>query len=146
VTFPYSGFSIPHHQGRSTMTICTSHLLFVAHSTIIAVNFLSLLHPSSSPYVFASRIIKSSDQQASLFLQQKLKVADSVEEMWRIVDAICARGFEMMVHRCVFLMVNGRCMRRYHILGSDIGRTPRSLLNLNIIVYHRLIYQYRFLR
>lgn len=65
------------------------------------INFLSLLHPSSSPpyHLFVSRIIKSSDQQASIFLQQKLKVADS-EERGKIVDAICSRGFEMMAHRC----------------------------------------------
>ena len=64
------------------------------------INFLSLLHPSSSPPypIFVSRIIKSSDQQASIFLQQKLKVADA-EERVKIVDAICARGFEMMAHR-----------------------------------------------
>ncbi|KAF9550593.1 ARM repeat-containing protein [Agrocybe pediades] len=64
------------------------------------INFLSLLHPSSSPpyHVFVARIIKSSDQQASIFLQQKLKVAD-LEERAKIVDAICARGFEMMAHR-----------------------------------------------
>jgi len=66
------------------------------------INFLSLLHPSSSPpyHVFVGRIIKSSDQQASIFLQQKLKVAD-LEERAKIVDAICARGFEMMAHRYV---------------------------------------------
>ncbi|KAF4604516.1 hypothetical protein EYR40_003290 [Pleurotus pulmonarius] len=64
------------------------------------INFLSLLHPSSSPpyLVFVNRIIKSSDQQASIFLQQKLKVADS-EERAKIVDAICTRGYEMMAHR-----------------------------------------------
>jgi hypothetical protein len=64
------------------------------------INFLSLLHPSSSPpyYLFVSRIIKSSDQQASIFLQQKLKIADSSERA-KIIDAICARGFEMMAHR-----------------------------------------------
>lgn len=64
------------------------------------INFLSLLHPSSSPpyHVFVARIIKSSDQQASIFLQQKLKVAES-DERAKIVDAICARGFEMMAHR-----------------------------------------------
>ncbi|OSD00873.1 ARM repeat-containing protein [Trametes coccinea BRFM310] len=64
------------------------------------INFLSLLHPSSSPPydLFVARIIKSSDQQASIFLQQKLKVADA-EERAKIVDAICAKGFEMMAHR-----------------------------------------------
>ncbi|TFK70058.1 ARM repeat-containing protein [Pluteus cervinus] len=64
------------------------------------INFLSLLHPSSSPpyHVFVARIIKSSDQQASIFLQQKLKVADT-EERAKIVDAICSRGFDMMAHR-----------------------------------------------
>ena len=34
--------------------------------------------------------------------QQKLKVADA-EERGKIVDAICAKGFEMMAHRCVAL-------------------------------------------
>lgn len=69
------------------------------------INFLSLLHPSSSPpyHVFVARIIKSSDQQASIFLQQKLKVAD-LEERHKIIDAICARGFEMMSHRYLFIM------------------------------------------
>ncbi|KAH9897702.1 ARM repeat-containing protein [Cubamyces lactineus] len=64
------------------------------------INFLSLLHPSSTPPydLFVARIIKSSDQQASIFLQQKLKVADA-EERGKIVDAICAKGFEMMAHR-----------------------------------------------
>ncbi|KAI0713113.1 ARM repeat-containing protein [Cerioporus squamosus] len=66
------------------------------------INFLSLLHPSSAPPydLFVARIIKSSDQQASIFLQQKLKVADA-EERGKIVDAICGKGFEMMAHRCV---------------------------------------------
>ncbi|RPD82853.1 ARM repeat-containing protein [Lentinus tigrinus ALCF2SS1-7] len=64
------------------------------------INFLSLLHPSSAPPydLFVARIIKSSDQQASIFLQQKLKVADA-EERGKIVDAICGKGFEMMAHR-----------------------------------------------
>ncbi|KAG6825804.1 hypothetical protein H0H92_002386, partial [Tricholoma furcatifolium] len=63
------------------------------------INFLSLLHPSSSPpyALFVHCIIKSSDQQASIFLQQKLKVADA-DERAKIVDAICRRGFEMMAH------------------------------------------------
>ncbi|KIY71372.1 ARM repeat-containing protein [Cylindrobasidium torrendii FP15055 ss-10] len=64
------------------------------------INFLTLLHPSSSPPYssFVTRIIKSSDQQASIFLQQKLKVADACERV-KIIEAICARGFEMMAHR-----------------------------------------------
>ena len=48
--------------------------------------------------MFVDRIIRSSDQQASIFLQQKLKVADSLERA-KIVDAICAKGFDMMAHR-----------------------------------------------
>lgn len=64
------------------------------------INFLSLLHPSSSPpyALFVARIVKSSDQQASIFLQQKLKVADEKERA-KIVDAICTKGTEMMSHR-----------------------------------------------
>ncbi|KAF9055738.1 armadillo-type protein [Panaeolus papilionaceus] len=81
-----------HHQAPEQLSPQHAH-----HEPI---NFLSLLHPSSSPpyHVFVARIIKSSDQQASIFLQQKLKVAD-MEERAKIVDAICARGFEMMAHR-----------------------------------------------
>ncbi|KIM38132.1 hypothetical protein M413DRAFT_76168 [Hebeloma cylindrosporum] len=83
--------SFVYQQSQTTPTFQTSHE---------PINFLSLLHPSSSPpyHVFVARIIKSSDQQASIFLQQKLKVAD-LEERAKIVDAICARGFEMMAHR-----------------------------------------------
>ena len=72
----------------------------LTHGQLQPINFLSLLHPSSSPpyHLFVSRIIKFSDQQASIFLQQKLKIADSGERA-KIIDAICAKGFEMMAHR-----------------------------------------------
>ncbi|KAK7002347.1 armadillo-type protein [Favolaschia claudopus] len=97
-------------EGRSAsasgheVSLCL-HLLFSVlvganHHFPQPINFLSLLHPASSPpyAAFVARIIKSADQQASIFLQQKLKVAGS-EERARIVDAICARGGEMMMHR-----------------------------------------------
>lgn len=66
------------------------------------INFLRLLQPSAHPPydLFVHRIVKSSDQQASIFLQQKLKMADGLERM-RIVDAITEKGFEMMVGACV---------------------------------------------
>lgn len=87
------------HEVRLSFRLC---LRMCADISSQPINFLSLLHPSSSPpyHVFVARIIKSSDQQASIFLQQKLKVAD-LEERHKIVDAICARGFEMMSHRLV---------------------------------------------
>jgi hypothetical protein len=83
---------------------------------------LSLLHPSSSPpyHVFVARIIKSSDQQASIFLQQKLKVAD-VEERAKIVDAICARGFEMMAHRCVDDLTCSLPALKFHYSSTDLA-------------------------
>ena len=75
-------------------------VFYLIYDHLQPINFLSLLHPSSSPPYdqFVSRIIKSSDQQASIFLQQKLKVADA-DERAKIIDAICARGYEMMAHR-----------------------------------------------
>ncbi|KAF8837623.1 ARM repeat-containing protein [Paxillus ammoniavirescens] len=100
------------------------------------INFLSLLHPSSSPpyHVFVARIIKSSDQQASIFLQQKLKVAD-FEERHKIVDAICARGFEMMSHRFGNWAVQ-RCLEaaataeeRRKIVGCMRGRVVELATN-----------------
>ncbi|KAF8336945.1 armadillo-type protein [Cantharellus anzutake] len=64
------------------------------------INFLQMLQPNANPPYeqFVSRIVNSSDQQASVFLQQKLKVA-STEDRVKIVDAIVGRGFEMMTHR-----------------------------------------------
>ncbi|KAF9011374.1 armadillo-type protein [Cyathus striatus] len=49
------------------------------------INFLSLLHPSSSP-------------PYDVFVQPEAQVADG-DERAKIVDAICMRGFEMMAHR-----------------------------------------------
>ena len=57
-------------------SICTRFLLYILYPythlllTSQLINFLSLLHPSSSPLypIFVERIIKSSDQQASIFL------------------------------------------------------------------------------
>ncbi|KDQ62957.1 hypothetical protein JAAARDRAFT_188590 [Jaapia argillacea MUCL 33604] len=101
------------------------------------INFLSLLHPSSSPpyHVFVSRIIKSSDQQASIFLQQKLKVAD-LEERAKIVDAICSRGFEMMAHRLFGNWAVQRCLEaasspeeRRKIVGCMRGRVVELAMN-----------------
>ncbi|KAK0207261.1 armadillo-type protein [Armillaria fumosa] len=100
------------------------------------INFLSLLHPSSTPpyHSFVSRIIKGSDQQASIFLQQKLKVAD-LNERSKIVDAICARGFEMMAHRFGNWAVQ-RCLEaastaeeRRKIVGCMRGRIVELATN-----------------
>lgn len=62
------------------------------------INFLHLLSPTAVPPYshFITRIVKSSDQQASIFLQQKLKIADTAERK-KIVDAVSQRGIEMMV-------------------------------------------------
>ncbi|CAE6477472.1 unnamed protein product [Rhizoctonia solani] len=65
------------------------------------VNFLRLLQPTSQPpyALFVTRIIKNSDQQASIFLQQKLKAASSEEARKPIVDAIVEQGIDMMMNR-----------------------------------------------
>lgn len=62
------------------------------------LNFLQLLQPNSRPPypLLVARIVKKADQQASIFIQQKLKNAPT-EERSRIVDAIVERGLEMMV-------------------------------------------------
>ena len=100
--------SPPRHQQPTGNEVCILRLLllFLVLTRVKPINFLSLLHPSSSPpyALFVSRIVKSSDQQASIFLQQKLKVADDKERA-KIVDAICTRGCEMMSHRWVPLEV-----------------------------------------
>ncbi|KAF8586248.1 ARM repeat-containing protein [Ramaria rubella] len=64
------------------------------------INFLHLLAPTAVPPYshFITRIVKSSDQQASIFLQQKLKIADATERK-KIVDAVSQRGIEMMTNR-----------------------------------------------
>ncbi|EUC56589.1 meiotic coiled-coil protein, putative [Rhizoctonia solani AG-3 Rhs1AP] len=65
------------------------------------VNFLRLLQPTSQPpyALFVTRIVKNSDQQASIFLQQKLKAANSEETRRPIVDAIVEQGIDMMMNR-----------------------------------------------
>ncbi|PCH34348.1 ARM repeat-containing protein [Wolfiporia cocos MD-104 SS10] len=91
---------VVHHGHSRQMTSQSGGQTHPNEVSLDPINFLSLLHPSSTPpyHLFVARIIKSSDQQASIFLQQKLKVADNAERA-KIVDAICARGFEMMAHR-----------------------------------------------
>ncbi|KAJ7259050.1 hypothetical protein C8J57DRAFT_1643832 [Mycena rebaudengoi] len=75
---------------------------------------LLFLHPT----VLRCAIIKSADQQASIFLHHKLKVA-SPEERARIVDAICACGEEIIMHRC------GSATGPF----SAISKPPRALRN-----------------
>lgn len=73
----------------------------ISNLSIQPINFLHLLEPASSPQysIFVQRIITHSDQQASIFLQQKLKASGNVpQERMKIVDAICSKGFEMMVN------------------------------------------------
>ncbi|KIM32005.1 hypothetical protein M408DRAFT_64416, partial [Serendipita vermifera MAFF 305830] len=59
-------------------------------------------------------IVRKSDQQASIFIQQKLKNA-STEERSRIVSAIVERGLDMMQGRfgnwCVQRCLEGPCTR-----------------------------------
>ena len=76
-------------------------------SPLIFFHCFILRHRLHIIFLFA-RIIKSSDQQSSIFLQQKLiKVAD-LDERAKIVDAICTRGFEMMAHRYQQLLLTFR--------------------------------------
>ncbi|CCO34070.1 Meiotic coiled-coil protein 2 [Rhizoctonia solani AG-1 IB] len=65
------------------------------------INFLRLLQPTAQPpyALFVTRIVKNSDQQASIFLQQKLKAATSEETRKPIVDAIVEQGVDMMMNR-----------------------------------------------
>ncbi|KAH7339047.1 armadillo-type protein [Rhizoctonia solani] len=65
------------------------------------VNFLRLLQPTSQPPygLFVARIVKNSDQQASIFLQQKLKAANSEDARRPIMDAIVEHGIDMMMNR-----------------------------------------------
>ncbi|TFK21536.1 ARM repeat-containing protein [Coprinopsis marcescibilis] len=141
-TVSEKGSSVDHHFCPTSQETLRSSLGYAASTPQTSlsahepINFLSLLHPSSSPpyHVFVARIIKSSDQQASIFLQQKLKVAD-VEERAKIVDAICARGFEMMAHRFGNWAVQ-RCLEaastaeeRRKIVGCMRGRIVELATN-----------------
>ncbi|CAE6534312.1 unnamed protein product [Rhizoctonia solani] len=71
------------------------------HEASFPVNFLRLLQPTSQPPygLFVTRIVKNSDQQASIFLQQKLKAASSEEARKPIMDAIVEQGIDMMMNR-----------------------------------------------
>ena len=82
------------------------------------LNFLQLLQPNSRPPypLLVARIVKKADQQASIFIQQKLKNAPA-EERSRIVDAIVERGLEMMVSAEIVTLGTG-CS---HITNSKGG-------------------------
>ncbi|KAF7339135.1 Meiotic coiled-coil protein 2 [Mycena venus] len=68
------------------------------HSRSITFPLIPTAHHLPLAFVpaFVVDIIKNGDQQGSIFLHQKLKVAG--QEFARIIDTICARGGEMM-HR-----------------------------------------------
>ncbi|KAG8981301.1 hypothetical protein FRB94_009367 [Tulasnella sp. JGI-2019a] len=70
------------------------------------INFRDLLQPTSEPpyHQLAYRITRHGDQQASIFIQQKLKACSTsspqdIIERERILDAILANAFEMMTNR-----------------------------------------------
>lgn len=65
---------------------------------------MNLLQPTSEPPYrhLVHRIIRQADQQASIFIQQKLKSCSTnspqdVQERARILDAILGSSVEMMV-------------------------------------------------
>ena len=66
----------------------------------INMNFLSLLHPSSSPQydVIAMLVINHRDERAAVFLRQKFH-CPPLEERSKILDAVCADGMTFIVHR-----------------------------------------------
>ncbi|PVG01850.1 ARM repeat-containing protein [Serendipita vermifera] len=100
------------------------------------LNFLQLLQPNARPpyHVLVYRIVKKSDQQASIFIQQKLKNA-STEERTRIVNAIVERGQEMMQGRfgnwCVQRCLESPCTRddRMKIVKCMVGRVVELATN-----------------
>ncbi|KAJ7875678.1 hypothetical protein B0H13DRAFT_1006924 [Mycena leptocephala] len=93
--------------------------------------------PSSTPRT-PLRIMKSTDKQASIFLHQKLKVAGP-RGVACIVNAICAHGGELMIHRnaplpflvCVCAMLIIPALRYGSATGpfSAVSKPPRALRN-----------------
>lgn len=83
------------------------------------LNFLQLLQPNSRPPypLLVARIVKKADQQASIFIQQKIKNAPA-EERSRIVDAIVERGLEMMVSAVAAMSCTG-CSRFINSKGGS---------------------------
>jgi len=70
-----------------------------------------MLQPSSQPpySLLVTRIVRHSDQQASIFLQQKIKACGAnsqtdLEEKSKIISAILEKPFEMMVSALVRTM------------------------------------------
>ncbi|KZT42604.1 ARM repeat-containing protein [Sistotremastrum suecicum HHB10207 ss-3] len=109
-----------------------------AHTPAEPLNFLHLLSPNSDPPypLLVQRIINFSDQQASIFLQQKLKASSSDPgERAKIVDAICGKGFEMMCNRFGNWAVQ-RCLEsslsiheKYQIVSCVRGRVIELATN-----------------
>jgi hypothetical protein len=86
------------------------------------LNFLQLLQPNARPPypLLVARIVRKADQQASIFIQQKLKNAPT-EERSRIVDAIVERGLEMMVSKMMATLGTGCSRLIYSKGGSATG-------------------------
>ncbi|KZO96365.1 ARM repeat-containing protein [Calocera viscosa TUFC12733] len=70
------------------------------HTPSQGINYLSYLQPASTPpyAYFCERIVRVNDQQASIFIQQKLKAVDGIERS-KIVDAIVEKGLDLMTNR-----------------------------------------------
>lgn len=67
------------------------------------------------------KIICNNDQQASIFLQQKLKVG-TPEQKYEIVESIIAQAYPLMVNRFGNFLVQ-RCFE--HGTAEQVRRYPR---------------------
>jgi hypothetical protein len=68
------------------------------------------------------KIICNNDQQASIFLQQKLKVG-TPEQKYEIVDSIIAQAYQLMVNRFGNFLVQ-RCFE--HGTSEQVGCHPTA--------------------
>ena len=95
----------PRSNSRSNLRFSTPRMIDDEDQPL---NFLQLLQPNSRPPypLLVARIVRKADQQASIFIQQKIKNAPA-EERSRIVDAIVERGVEMMVSVMVLMSGTG---------------------------------------
>lgn len=71
--------------------------------------------------IFVDKIVCNNDQQAPIFLREKLKVG-TVEQKYEIIEAIVAQAYPLMVNRLGNFLVQTRLLKDPNIILLDQAR------------------------
>ncbi|TIB90444.1 NAF1-domain-containing protein [Wallemia mellicola] len=95
---PQSDIAFVSLQNNNHAVLHNSNMLTLKNPHNNNINFRELLKPQSKVNYSVSRIIVKTDQQASIFLQQKLKSLNK-SDINLLVDAVIQRAFPLITNR-----------------------------------------------